>query len=125
MNKLLYDMSLQASPYDQEKSQINSSLYRFLHSTDATSANFYGLPKIHKLNVPLRPITNCIGSPTCNLSKHLVTLLSPLLYNTYTAKNSIDFTKMKTKTIDNRQIFIRYKDTRHGHDFQCFCLMNY
>jgi len=54
---------------------------------------FYGLPKIHKANIPLRPITSSIGSPTYNLSKHLVSILSPLLNNMYTVKNSVDFTQ--------------------------------
>jgi hypothetical protein len=29
----------------------------------------YGLPKIHKKDVPLRPIVNCIASPTYALAK--------------------------------------------------------
>lgn len=28
------------------------------------SPRLYGLPKIHKKNVPLRHVVNCIGSPT-------------------------------------------------------------
>lgn len=40
---------------------------------------FYGLPKIHKENVPLRPIISNIGSYSCKLSKWLTGLLTPFL----------------------------------------------
>ena len=39
----------------------------------------YGLPKVHKPEIPLRPIVSFIGFPTYSLSKHLVTILSPLV----------------------------------------------
>ena len=37
----------------------------------------YALPKIHKQDVPLRPIVSFISSPTYSLSKHLVSLDPP------------------------------------------------
>ena len=39
----------------------------------------YGLPKIHKKDVPLRPIISNCNSPTYRLSKYLAKQLSPLL----------------------------------------------
>ncbi|XP_046387273.1 uncharacterized protein LOC124156657 [Ischnura elegans] len=39
----------------------------------------YGLPKIHKDGIPLRPIVSAIGSPTYNLARHLTNLLSPFV----------------------------------------------
>ena len=39
-------------------------------------ASFYGLPKIHKPERPLRPITSSISSPTYAVSKHLVSILA-------------------------------------------------
>ena len=35
----------------------------------------YGLPKIHKNNIPLRPIVSCVGSPSYHLSKTLEVFL--------------------------------------------------
>ena len=37
----------------------------------------YGLPKIHKTGVPLRPIVSAIGSPTYLVAKFLASLLRP------------------------------------------------
>ncbi|XP_045454291.1 uncharacterized protein LOC123663667 [Melitaea cinxia] len=42
----------------------------------------YGLPKIHKHNVPLRPIVSQIGSPTYELAKHVSNVLQPLVGQT-------------------------------------------
>ncbi|XP_015439279.1 PREDICTED: uncharacterized protein LOC107194204 [Dufourea novaeangliae] len=38
----------------------------------------YGLPKIYKLDIPLRPIVSTIGFPTYNLAKYLTSILTPL-----------------------------------------------
>jgi hypothetical protein len=39
----------------------------------------YGLLKIHKKGVPLRPVVNCVASPTYALAKYLGGLLSPFI----------------------------------------------
>ena len=39
---------------------------------------FYGIPKIHKINSPLRPIVSGFDSPTDNLSKYVTHYLQPL-----------------------------------------------
>jgi len=109
MNTLLSEFTRTPTTHDPEKSQIDSTIYRYLHSTDATPATFYGLPKIHKPTIPLRPITSCIGSPTYNLSKHLVRILSPLLTNTYTVKNSSIFAEqIKSYSIDDDEVMVSF-----------------
>ncbi|VDN18077.1 unnamed protein product [Dibothriocephalus latus] len=40
-------------------------------ATDATMVRFYGLLKVHKPGVPLRPIVSLCGTPTLGLSKML------------------------------------------------------
>ena len=39
----------------------------------------YGLPKIHRDDVPIRPTVSNIGAPTYKLSKYLTSLLIPLV----------------------------------------------
>ncbi|KAG0425394.1 hypothetical protein DMUE_6035, partial [Dictyocoela muelleri] len=51
----------------------------------------YGLPKIHKPNIPLRPIISAINSPNYNLAKFLVPILDPLTKTQYTLTDTIDF----------------------------------
>jgi hypothetical protein len=62
---------------DQDK--LNKRTYDQIRPKDATIAKFYGLPKIHKDNNPLRPIVSLPGSPTYNLSKYLADILKPLV----------------------------------------------
>jgi hypothetical protein len=92
MNSLLREIRSQPATHNQETKQIQDKLYYFLHSTDAINvATFYGLPKIRKPEIPLRPITSCIGFPTYRLSEHLVRILSPLLNENFSIKNSNEF----------------------------------
>ena len=42
---------------------------------------FHGLPKIHKPNIPLRPIVSGFDSPTDNLSRYIAHYLQPLVEN--------------------------------------------
>ena len=39
---------------------------------------FYGLPKTHKENIPLRPIVSACDSPTDNISRYITQFLQPL-----------------------------------------------
>ena len=43
------------------------------------SPKFYGLPKIHKTGIPLRPIVSSIGSVTYGVAKVLAKVLKPLV----------------------------------------------
>ncbi|UYV81314.1 hypothetical protein LAZ67_20000747 [Cordylochernes scorpioides] len=52
-------------------SQINSEEFKLFTSRLTTDAYIYGLPKIHKPNVPLRPIVACHRSPSAPLARYL------------------------------------------------------
>ena len=64
-----------------KKNELSQMLYQRLRRSDATTPQIYGLPKIHKLDAPLRPIVSFYSSPTYHLSKHLSLILSPLVGN--------------------------------------------
>ena len=58
---------------------ITEALYRKLYPTGAGVPKFYGLPKIHKKETPLRPIVSSIGSVSYATSKELTRILKPLV----------------------------------------------
>ena len=58
--------------------EISTPLYHRLRPTGSRPPLFYGLPKIHKEGVPMRPIVSCIGSPTYGISKFIASKISPL-----------------------------------------------
>ena len=58
---------------------MSEALYRRLYPTGAGSPKFYGLPKIHKEGIPLRPIVSSIGAVSYETSKELARILKPLV----------------------------------------------
>ena len=80
----------------RKNNNLTEAEYKRLRPCDSTPASFYGLPKIHKVqlqpandhlilpkniattSVPLRPINSCIGAPTDETSKHLAAILRNL-----------------------------------------------
>ena len=58
---------------------INNTTYRRLYPTGAVSPKYYGLPKIHKPGVPLRPIISSRGSATYETAKELANIIKPLV----------------------------------------------
>ena len=53
-----------------------------LYSRDGLSPRFYGLPKIHKAGIPLRPIVSFINSQTYEVLSYLAKILSPMVGKT-------------------------------------------
>ena len=75
---------------DQKK--ISYHTWQRLYPTAAIIPKFYGLPKIHKANNPLRPIVSSIGSVTYEAAKFLAKILGPLVGKSkHHIKNSADF----------------------------------
>ena len=58
---------------------MNEALYKKLYPTGAEVPKFYGLPKVHKKDTPLRPIVSSIGSVSYATSKELARILKPLV----------------------------------------------
>nr|VZI45918.1 unnamed protein product [Spirometra erinaceieuropaei] len=55
----------------QTSKAISKSVRLAIKPVDAAAPRFYGLPKVHKAGVPLRPIVSLRGAPTFNLAKWL------------------------------------------------------
>ncbi|BHF70512.1 hypothetical protein SprV_0301356300 [Sparganum proliferum] len=76
------------------KKQLSEDIAKSLKQTEPTIAKIYGLPKVHKTEVPLRPIVSLIGAPNYKISKWLFQKLHPLTKNCETSiENSTEFLK--------------------------------
>ena len=96
---------IKEDPAPKQKSKLNKILkkikaeggiseekYKKMHPTGAGSPKFYGLPKIHKQDTPLRPIVSSTGTVSYNTSKELANILKPLVgWTTHHLKNTKDF----------------------------------
>lgn len=75
---------------------LSESQYSDLSISGSSPGIMYGLPKIHKENSPLRPILSANNTTTYRIAKFLVPLLQPFTTNSYTIKNSFEFSKIIT-----------------------------
>ncbi|KAG8240048.1 hypothetical protein J437_LFUL016903 [Ladona fulva] len=76
----------------------------------AVPPRLYGLPKVHKEGIPLRPIVNGINSPTYLLARYLSKLLTPLIGESNRAvKNSAEFvTTLKQRKLDIGDMLVSF-----------------
>jgi hypothetical protein len=75
-----------------KKSTLTEDIWKQLRPASSKPPKLYGLPKIHKEGVTLRPIVSNTGAPTYQLSKYLAGLLSQLTGNSvHHVKNSFQF----------------------------------
>ena len=58
--------------------KIDFRRYNRLRCSVPQPPKLYGLPKLHKPNIPMRPVVSFSGSPTYQLSKYLTNVLKPL-----------------------------------------------
>ena len=71
---------------------IEDKLYKKMEPTGAVAPKFYGIPKIHKRDTPLRPIVSSRGSINYEVAKELSRILRPLVGKSpHHIKNTGDF----------------------------------
>ena len=89
---------------------INEENYKKMYPTGATIPKFYGLPKVHKAGVPLRPIVSSRGSVTYNTSKELARILKPLAGgSTFSVYNTMDFVEqVKNIRLQPQECIVSY-----------------
>ena len=94
----------------KKRGSIAQNLYNLLRSSGGSTPLLYGLPKIHKPNVPLHPTVSFVQSPTYQLSKHLTRILSPLIGNTDSSVlNSVEFsTFIHLKTVREDEVLVSF-----------------
>ena len=100
-----------------ECKKLPFSMYKFSRSTDSILSRMHDLPKIHKPNLPLRPIVSFVISATYEGSKFLKNILSPLVGNTvHTVKNSSEFVELIEKiNIHDNESQVSFKCCKFIH----------
>ena len=61
------------------KTVLGTNTYKSMYPTGCVPPKFYGLPKIHKPDTPLRPIVSSCGSVTYGVVKDFAKILKPLV----------------------------------------------
>ena len=76
-----------------ESKHPTKDVYNRIRPVGSTRPRTYGVPNIHKADIPLRPILSMINSPQHELAKWLTEILQPVVnkYSTFTVKDTFEF----------------------------------
>ena len=72
---------------------ITEEEYKHLYASGSTPGTLYGLPKIQKPNIPIRPILSAINTPNYKLAKFLIPSIEHLTKSEYVLKTQENFLK--------------------------------
>ena len=76
----------------KQKGGMDDITYKRLYPTGAVPPKYYGLPKVHKPGMPLRPIISSVGSVTHATAKELSRIIKPLVGGSqHHVRNTKDF----------------------------------
>jgi len=77
----------------QNDGYLTQQEYKYIKPVGSIPARLYGLPKVHKTNVPLsfRPIVSCVQSYNYQIGKYLANIIKPIRNSPYSLKNTNQF----------------------------------
>ncbi|KAL9966997.1 hypothetical protein ACROYT_G025149 [Oculina patagonica] len=89
---------------------LSEAVYNKIRPRHKQPPRIYGLPKIHKADIPLRPIVSCVNTFAYDLSAYLANILSPLTGNSdFTVTNSAHFVStISSETILDNEIMVSF-----------------
>ena len=90
--------------------RISKAVYNNIRPRHKQPARIYGSPKIHKANIPLRPIVSCVKTFAYDLPVFLANILSPLTGNSdFTVTNSAHFASIiSSEKIQDHEIMVSF-----------------
>ena len=94
----------------EQRQMIDVPTKRRLTPYNSLTPQIYGLPKIHKPGIPLRPIVCTINSPTYEVAKMLAKIFTPMtgLTNSF-IKNSAHFVEeLKKWRLDQDDLMVSF-----------------
>ena len=96
----------------KKEKEISDQQYDYLHTSGSKPGILYGLPKVHKIGAPLRPILSAIGTSGYNIAKFLLPLIKPITINQYTVQDSFSFVQEITKIKNSDSLFMASFDIK-------------
>ncbi|KAL9964367.1 hypothetical protein ACROYT_G027998 [Oculina patagonica] len=89
---------------------LSGAVYNKIRPRHKQPPRIYGLPKIHKADIPLRPIVSCVNTFAYDLSAYLANILSPLTGNSdFTVTISAHFVStISSETILNNEVMVSF-----------------
>lgn len=90
--------------------ELDHEYKRRLTPSQSHAPQLYGLPKVHKEGIPLRPIVSTIGSPHYALAKELARILAPLagLSDSYIRNSGHFVQRLSMITITDQDLLVSF-----------------
>ena len=90
--------------------RISGAVYNKIRPRHKQPPRIYGLPKIHKANIPSRPTVSCVNTFAYDLSAFLANILSPLTGNSdFMVTNSAHFASIiSSEKIQDNEIMVSF-----------------
>ena len=83
--------------------------YQELISSGSQPGKLYGIAKVHKTNVPLRPVVSMVGTPEYKLAKYLDNLIKPHIPDTYLLHSTENFIeRLKECPCNNKNTMVSF-----------------
>ena len=93
----------------QNKGCITEAEYKELYASGTRPGILYGQPKIHKNNIPVRPVLTAIKTPAYKFSRFLIQFIEKYTHNEYTLKNSVQLIdELKDIQLHNESFMFSY-----------------
>ena len=107
----------------KQKNIFNETEFDKLYPSGSAPARIYGTPKLHKFStigsfLKLRPIVSSIGTFNYNLARFLCDLLSPLVPNDYSSKDTFSFASQIKNANLSKKFIVSYNITNHFTNIQ-------
>ncbi|XP_050511970.1 uncharacterized protein LOC126888016 [Diabrotica virgifera virgifera] len=113
MNKLNTDLKAILSNHSTFFEHLQTNPKSFIVKNPLIP-HLYGLPKIHKLNFPIRPVVSFVNTPLSNLAQFVNKLLNDLINYSpkYTVKNTQELvSKLSSITLPSNFIMVSFDVT--------------
>lgn len=92
-----------------KKGYIDFNVKKYMTRHNSLAPKFYGLPKIHKQNYPLRPVVSFTKSPLYSLSSFTANILSQARDDTHNIRSSEDLIiRLENVTLEDDSIMISF-----------------
>ena len=91
------------------KTHVEDSIFSRILPSGSRPGALYGLAKVHKANIPLRPVISMTGTAQYHLAKYLDDVIKPSIPATFMLSSTSDFiSRIRDCTIPANHCFVSY-----------------
>jgi predicted GIY-YIG superfamily endonuclease len=93
----------------KKEGKLENQIYKRVYPCGSRAGVMYGLPKVHKRDVPVRPIISAVRTYSYGLAKYLDEILKPLTKNRdFMLKDTFDFVNRVSSINNSTKTMVSY-----------------